>query len=95
MKKRRFTKKEKLKVLQEASSQGIQVTLDKYGIYPSTYYSWKRKLEEEGAENFGKKVTNARSKELKRLEDENRKLKELVAEKELMIRMLKEKQKKP
>lgn len=95
MKKRRFSKEEKLKVLREASSQGIQVTLDKYGIYPSTYYSWKKKLETEGEENFGKKVVKAREKEYKRLEDENRKLKELVAEKELMIRMLKEQRKKP
>ena len=46
-------------------------------------------------ENFGKKVSKARTKELKRLEDENRQLKELVAEKELMIRMLKELRKKP
>lgn len=95
MEKRRFTKEEKLKVLREASLNGVKLTLDKYGVYPATYYSWKRKLEEEGEENFGKKVSKARKKELKRLEDENQKLKELVAEKELMIRMLKEKQKKP
>ena len=95
MEKRKFTKEEKLKVLREASLHGVKVTLEKYGVYPATYYSWKKKLEEEGEENFGKKVSKARAKELKRLEDENRKLKELVAEKELMIRMLKELRKKP
>lgn len=95
MEKRKFTKEEKLKVLREASLHGVKVTLEKYGVYPATYYSWKKKLEEEGEENFGKKVSKARTKELKRLEDENRKLKELVAEKELMIRMLKELRKKP
>jgi putative transposase len=95
MKKRRFTKAEKLKVLREASLNGVKITLEKYGIYPATYYSWKKKLESEGEENFGKKVSEARTKELKRLEAENQKLKEIVAEKELMIRMLKELRKKP
>lgn len=95
MEKRRFTKAEKLKVLREASLNGVKITLEKYGIYPATYYSWKKKLDVEGEENFGKKVSKARAKELKRLEDENLKLKELVAEKELMIRMLKELRKKP
>ena len=95
MEKRRFTKAEKLKVLREASLNGVKITLEKYGIYPATYYSWKKKLDAEGEENFGKKVSKVRAKELKRLKDENLKLKELVAEKELMIRMLKELRKKP
>ena len=95
MEKRRFTKEEKLKVLREASLNGVKITLEKYGVYPATYYSWKKKLDAEGEENFGKKVSKARTKKLKRLEDENRQLKELVAEKELMIRMLKELRKKP
>ncbi len=95
MKKRRFKKEEKLKVLREASLNGVKITLEKYGVYPATYYSWKKKLESEGEENFGKKVSEARTKELKRLEAENQKLKEIVAEKELMIRMLKELRKKP
>lgn len=95
MGKRKFTREEKLEVLREASAHGVKLTLEKYGIYPATYYNWKRQLEEQGESNFGKKVAKAQRKEIKQLEDENRKLKELVAEKELMIRMLKELRKKP
>jgi len=44
----RKTKEEKLKVIKEASIHGVRETLDKYGVYPATYYSWKRKFEEMG-----------------------------------------------
>ncbi len=88
MEKRKFTKTEKLNVLKEASEQGVTMTLEKYGIYPATYYNWKKELKSVGEKDFGEKVFKEKTKELKRLEDENRKLKELVAEKELEIRML-------
>ena len=39
MEKRKFSKEEKLKILKEASEQGVKNTLDKYGLYPPTYYS--------------------------------------------------------
>jgi putative transposase len=45
MKKRTFAKEEKLKILEEGKKNGIQPTLDKFGIYPATYYSWKKKFE--------------------------------------------------
>jgi len=34
MKKRTFSKEEKLKILEEAKKNGVQSTLDKFGIYP-------------------------------------------------------------
>ena len=95
MEKRKFTAEEKLKILKEASEQGVTVTLEKYGVYPATYYSWKKQLEEVEEKDFGKKIKKEQTKELKRLEEENRKLKELVAEKELVIRMLNDLTKKP
>jgi putative transposase len=45
MKKRKFTKEEKLQIIKEASEQGVNITLVKYGVYPATYYSWKKKFE--------------------------------------------------
>ncbi len=59
-------------------------------VYPATYYSWRRKLQEQGEEGFRQGVTAKQLKELRHLEKENRQLKELVAEKELFIRALKE-----
>jgi transposase-like protein len=48
MRKRKFTKEQKLEILEEASLQGVQVTLDKHGLYPTTCHSWKKKLERMG-----------------------------------------------
>jgi len=52
MEKRKFSKKEKLSILKKASEQGEKNTLDKYGLYPSTYYSWKKKFESMGEAGF-------------------------------------------
>ena len=53
MKKRTFTKEEKLSIIKEASQQGVQVTLDKHKIFPGTYYNWKSKLNQMGEDGFG------------------------------------------
>lgn len=90
MAKRKFTTEQKLSILKEAATHGVKVTLDKHDIYPATYYSWKRQLAEQGEEHFGKKVRSDQVRQIKQLEKENRQLKELVAEKELFIRALKE-----
>mgnify|MGYP006275658267 CR=1 FL=1 len=42
MKKRSFTKEEKLKIIKEASEKGVNETLEKYGIYRTSYYDWKK-----------------------------------------------------
>ena len=42
-KKRSWTKEEKVKILREAKEKGVEVTIRKYEVYPSTYYSWRKK----------------------------------------------------
>jgi len=32
--------KEKLRIIKEVSEQGVKVILEKYDLYPATYYSW-------------------------------------------------------
>lgn len=83
MSKRKFTKEEKLQILKEASEQGVNATLEKYGIYSATYYGWKKKYESMGEEGLRHGITPAQLKEIKRLEKENAMLKKLLAEKEL------------
>lgn len=95
MAKRTFSKEEKLRIIKEAAEQGVKETLAKYDIYPASYYSWKKKFEEMGEEGFRHGITKGKLKALRRLEKENAQLKELVAEKELQIKMLKELRKKP
>ena len=38
MTKKKYTKAEKVRILNEAKRQGVKVTLDKYNLYPATYY---------------------------------------------------------
>ena len=83
MKKRTFSKEAKLQILEEAKKQGVQPTLDKHGIYPATYYNWKKKYESMGEAGFRHGMTPEHLKEIKRLEKENELLKKLLAEKEI------------
>lgn len=50
MEKRKFSKENNLRVIKEASEQGVTVNLEKHGIYPATFYRWKKKLETMGEE---------------------------------------------
>lgn len=80
---KKHTEEEKLKILQEAEKNGVKVTLEKHGLYPATFYYWKKKLAldpEHGLKHGFAKDKEAR---LKKLELENIALKAIVAEKEL------------
>jgi putative transposase len=83
MQKRTFSKEQKLQILKEAADNGVNTTLEKHGIYPATYYLWKKKYETMGEAGFRHGMTPAHLKEIKRLEKENATLKQLLAEKEL------------
>lgn len=80
---RKFTKEEKQRIVEEAGANGVQVTLEKYGVYPATFYGWKRKLDEMGPEGLRHGMTPEQLKEIRRLEKENERLKQLVAEQQL------------
>jgi putative transposase len=82
MRRKRFKEEQIIAILKEADS-GIKV-LDlcrKYGMSDATYYNWKAKY-------GGMTVSDARR--LKALEEENRRLKKLVADLSLDNQMLKE-----
>ena len=72
MKKSRYPEEQIIGVLKEAEA-GISVVelCRKYGISDQTYYNWKAKY-------AGMSVSDVRK--LKQLEDENRRLKHLVAD---------------
>ena len=83
MKKRTFSKEEKLRIIKEANEQGITATIEKYGIYPASLYSWKKKLTQMGEEGFQHGMTPQHLKRIRQLEKENNMLKLLLAEKDL------------
>lgn len=85
--KNRKTKEEKLLILKEASEKGVASTLEKHGLYPATYYTWKKKYESMGADGFRHGITPDQLKEIKRLEKENTQLKELLISVQLESRM--------
>ena len=82
MKGKRFTSEQIIKVLAEADA-GIKIgeLCRKYGVSEATYYNWKAK--------FGG-LSLSEVRRLKDLEQENGRLKKLVANQALDIQMLKE-----
>lgn len=80
---KKFSKEEKVRIVQEAAERGVKATLDKYGVYPATYYDWKRKLESMGEQGLDWGMTPAHLKEIRRLEKENERLKRIVADQQL------------
>jgi putative transposase len=82
MRKGRFSEEQIIKVLKEHQA-GIAVVelCRKHGISDATFYTWRSKY-------GGMEVSDARK--LKALEEENRKLKKLLAESMLDVAMLRE-----
>lgn len=80
MRQRRFTEEQIIEALKEAEA-GLPVPelCRKYGISDATFYTWRRKY-------GGMNVSEARRS--RQLEDENRRLKHLVADLTLGVRML-------
>jgi putative transposase len=83
---KRKTTEEKVAILQEAETLGAVETIRKHGISYQTYYTWKAKHASGGADSLKPNGIVAAT-ELKRLQKENARLKELVAEKELHIKI--------
>ena len=78
---KRFTEEQMVKVLKEGTTTGkVAEVCRKYGISDATYYNWKKKYE-------GMDVSELYR--LRSLEEENRKLKRIVADRELDIDALK------
>ncbi len=81
--KRKYSKEEKLAILKEASTQGVTATLEKHGVYPATYYAWKKKFEQMGEQGLDFGMTEKRVKKIAELEQEVECLKQLLAEERL------------
>lgn len=77
----RFSTDHIIGILQEGQAGNVSDVVRRHGISDATYYRWKAKY-------GGMQVDEARR--LKQLEDENRRLKRLVADQALNIQVLHE-----
>jgi len=81
MKKTRFSEEAMVKILREADAAPVMDVAKKHGISDQTIYLWRKK--------FGQ-LEPADVRKLRQLEQENAKLKKLVAERDLEIELMKE-----
>ena len=81
MKKSRFSEEKMVKILREADKAPVTQVAKKHGVSEQTIYAWRKR--------FGK-LEAVDVKRLRQLEQENAKLKKLVAERDLEIDVMKE-----
>lgn len=83
---KKWTTQEKLLIIHEAERNGVLPTIRQHQLASSTYYKWKEKYDLYG--EAGLKSSYERiDPELKRLQVENLRLKQLIADKELALQI--------
>jgi len=85
--KRTWSIEEKVSILKNIEKTGVVEGCRQHGIYATTYYDWKKKYEEKGADGLVPRYGRKESGELKKIQKENERLKKLLAEKELELSM--------
>lgn len=81
MKKARFSEEQMVKILREADQSPVAEVAKKHGISDQTIYAWRKR--------FGQ-LEPVDVKRLRQLEQENNRLKRLVADRDLEIEVMKE-----
>ncbi len=81
MRKSRFNEQQVVKILRESDSAPVVDVAKKYGISDQTIYIWRKRFGTLQADDV---------KRLRRLEQENARLKKMVAERDLAIEVMKE-----
>lgn len=89
MERKKWTLKEKLEILEEAGSGDVVTVCRKHGVSTSTYYNWRKRFDNRGEDGL-KTTYDNRDKELKTVENENRILRKLLADKEIELEIQKE-----
>ncbi len=82
--KRSFSPEERLSILQESQREGQTATCRKYNIAPSLFIRWKKKYLEKGIDGLKPSYKRV-DPVLLALEEENERLKKIVAKQALQI----------
>ena len=81
MKKARFTDEQIVRILQEADRDPIAAVAKRHGVGESSIYVWRKRFGDMGTDDV---------KRLRNLEQENSRLKKILAERDLEIEVMKE-----
>ncbi len=81
------TKEEKEKIIYEVQRLGVVAGCRKYSVDPTTYYNWLEKYQAHGLDGLEDRRGKNSEAALRKLERENRLLKEMLADKEMELKM--------
>lgn len=83
---RQWTSSQKLEIVQDAALLGVTESSRKHGVASSMIYRWKHQYEEEGPDSF-QRITATVDTEKRRLEREIERLRQVVADQAVTIRI--------
>lgn len=85
---KKWSKKEKLAVLKAAEEEGVISACRKHDVSTATFYNWKKIYDLHGEAGFQQDKSSDQL--YKKLEEENRRLKKLLVDKDLALEVQKE-----
>ena len=81
---RKFTPEERLALIQESEREGTIETCRKYNLSPSLLSKWKQRYLQKGTEGLNRAYKRV-DPQVRQLEEENERLKKIVAKQALQI----------
>lgn len=82
-----WTPEQKLEILNYKKERGLTVASREFGVSTVSILNWEKKFEELGSSGLSKGAKTSMELELQRVLRENRELKQMVAEKDLALRV--------
>lgn len=84
LQRRKWTEAEKLQIIQEVEQNGLTETLRRHNVAQSLFHRWRRAYNGEGMDGLKPKYKTI-DPEVKRLQQENERLKKIIAKQALEI----------
>lgn len=87
--KRKFQLEEKLQILREGETNGVDITCRKYQIARSLFYNWKNKFDRQGPDGLTPRYLKV-DPAVKALEKENERLRKIISNQALELEVKEE-----